>query len=406
MDDIYYCANSYDNDSEINEQSLDAFLDDSAVDDILDTFTEENPNSIDWQDFKEKVNDAAVKFSSATSNLEQLKSRDLILKYLGQMSCRVGDKEPKTEEEKRKLAVSLNFLKEEFPGFTGIAVRFAGRIYPDELWYKIVNRSLGFGIGKKGQLLKGTYDHTKGSKYTTYLFNLLNWAKTDWQEQSIAEQTNRMQSEWHPDKSVGAAAIYDGEGNFVELEGYCEDDYLVYTTAMQIAVDRTIDLAHLTKSTFSYAKCTSGSKDSSHFISDRGITATDNLKGLINSRLEILQLYYTQSLINATRYPIKNIKINTKDRSILTEVSNKDFCLFSTTLTKEQSDDLEALALAKLSEEIISKKLYNLGVFNVKVLSDGSIAVFLRKSKSDVSERLQYIKELLAPAIEHIKLRY
>ena len=80
--------------------------------------------------------------------------------------------------------------------------------------------------------------------------------------------------------------------------------------------------------------------------------------------------------------------------------------MFSTTLTKEQSDDLEALALAKLSEEIISKKLYNLGVFNVKVLSDGSIAVFLRKSKSDVSERLQYIKELLAPAIEHIKLRY
>lgn len=401
-----YYDNSPDLENEelADEQICDTF-DDLDADMQLEAFLTKE-EVLDFNTFKEKVNQEAIIFSSANTLPQQIKSRDLILKYLEQATKRIGDKSDESKEEKQKTRSLLSGMKREYPGFTGVAVLYAGQIFPDELWYQTINRSLGFGIGKKGTVLSGKYDHTSGCKYTTHLFNLLNWAKKTWQREYFAENDLKSNAKWHPDKSYGSSVEYSEDGRVTE-EGYTEDEYLSLQSAMQSAIDRTIDLAHLTKAAFSYSNHTSNAKKScADLVLDRNVAVTDNLKGLIKSRLEILQLYYTQTLINTTRYPMKGVTIRQNDQTVLTETGNKEFCFFSTTLDKNLEFKLNELIAAKLSEIILENKLYNVKAFGIKILSDEAMAVFLGKSKSNVSERLTYIKELLIPAVEQMNQRY
>ena len=313
-----------------------------------------------WPEVKAQLNHWGQVFSSGDTG-ERAIASEHIFNLFDQVTESSKDFDD-SDKLKKWYDHAMGIVRINFKGEAGPPIRYLKDYYPEDLFYNAILHTLGFSESDSNS---GTYDATKGAQYVTHFTNTL---------QNFSKQ-RRAELNYDFDGKNRVFSVYTTEAEIQEQENIPESQ------AIQVEENRRqaaalVDLAKLTTDAMQLNKVM--------------LPIGDNTENKRNGvKATTLQLFYSFSLVNFTRYA--TAPVSHRDDRILMSTADMGFLTFS---TKMKEPAYWSLVQAELSDYVLENRLYD-ETDGVKELQQEAAAHYCGIKKSAISLKFDAARRYL-----------
>lgn len=319
----------------------------------------------DWPTLKEQLNEWGRRFS-AGDRAQRVVAVERILKLV-HGACEFYNMMDGSEEAKTRYMQAARVMQLRFKGETDAPVRFLKEIYPEGMFNQALWYTLGFSMSSRGDGTCKGYDHTKGTKYVSYLTTMLRFFCSR-RRRELSKEFDRSM-----DVQRGLKPIVDRQ----QREESAEEQCLRWAERRR-QTDMMVNWAMLT---IDAVQCSDMVKFE---------TASDEKeKKQKGFHAKYLKWYYSFELVNFSRFAIDNV--NAADDRALMGAADHEFLCFATTIEQMH---YACLVRSSLSDYVLEHKLYTEDE-DVRLLQQRAVAVFYKKKEPDISKAFGKVKEYL-----------